>query len=178
MTTPFPRDIPGLHHAPEDTIGRQRRDWIIPETAVHRRGFLKGVIAGGAGIGLAALGVFPPAKRALAEGYTILHQCPANNAGDQCEPGCSPSDVCSGGSNGPCCINNDWHKSWHQSNGNYNLRPNQCIIGQDWDGWDWSQQNCGICASLIYKCHDGKKKLPGGSWKNTICRVITYCAPA
>lgn len=121
-----------------------------------RRSFIKGAGVAITGVGLAALGVFPAAKEARADGYKIWLDTstgPCGPDGDSrfgCSPGCGPSQVCS-----HCCTSSGWHRT----DGHHSLRPNVCYSG-GFDGWNWK---CGTHA--IYRCHDGWD----GSTK-TICR--------
>ena len=143
-----------------------------------RRRVLGGALAVATCTGLAALGVFPQARDALAEGpegrYGYRHHrgaCPSYASGHNCEPGCGPSpvylDTCE-----PAGFYRGWFKN-RPSEG-YRLRPGQCLSG--FDSWEWRYSGrCGACARVIaYRCHDGYKRI-GGGWFNAICRHVEGC---
>ena len=141
-----------------------------------RRGFLRGALAGGAAVGLAALGVFPRAREALAHhsnshyGYRIwTGACPSYAAGHNCEPGCGPSTIYV-----DACEPSGAYEGWHKASSGYRLRPGACRSG--YDGWTWRYgARCGQCSNVIeYRCHDGYK-LIGGGYHNSICREVTEC---
>lgn len=117
-----------------------------------RRTVLSGIATAGFSTGMAALGVFPAAREARAEGYTILGRCYANYRGT-CSPGCGPSVVCDS-----CCKTFGAHKGYHYNSsesGNHSLRPNQCPR-RPYDGWLWKVGRCGNCRhSRTFRCHDG-----------------------
>lgn len=138
----------------------ERTDW-----SATRRRFLASFGAAAIGVGLASLGVFPPAREALAHRRNINPSCLAVNENDQCNPGCGPSDVCS-----HCCAS-----GWHRETGNYMLRPHECPPGQHYDGWLWSYSNdCACCAAITWRCHDGEYNT-GSGWVDTICRHKYGC---
>ncbi|GAA1546005.1 hypothetical protein GCM10009678_30850 [Actinomadura kijaniata] len=178
-------DVPPLHgprqHGAERVRRRAPRERRPARARVGRRGVLAGLAAAGAAVGLNALGVFPPARQALAAGYRapggyqIYPRCPSYAANHNCSPGCGPSVVCS-----DCCRTSGTYKGYHKSGkshpGKYKLRPNQCY-GGGWDGWLWAySRRCGSCArGVTWRCHDGWKKSSRGSWYKTICRKATSC---
>jgi hypothetical protein len=137
-----------------------------------RRSVLGGIVAVGSGIGLTALGIFPPARKAIAGSYDFKGlPCPSYAASHNCSPGCGPSPVCA---NGECCWPN---KHVHRGSGKWRLRPNQCYGGV-YDGWLWSYTGqCGSCSrGVTYRCHDGYYVSPTtGHWWPTICRWRMSC---
>ena len=120
--------------------------------ATSRRGFIRGFVGGAIGVGITALGIFPPAREALAhDGHliwtgTTTGPCAPGNyaAGHNCDPICGPSQVCAG-----CCATSGTYAGYHKSAYPYSWRPNQCWSGT-YDGWRWS------CNSQPYRCHDGR----------------------
>lgn len=166
-------DIPSLH-GPEPHGPPRRRYEPLHSRRQERRSFLKAATAAGAGIGLAALGVFPPVRQARADGYSILGTCPSYAASHNCTPGCGPSAICGSWN----CCNPSTHPTYpgyHKNDGvTYRLRPNQCA-GGIWDGWSWYYDGlCGACRAVKFRCHDGYKKI-NGSWVKTICKWTLYC---
>jgi hypothetical protein len=134
-----------------------------------RRTVLGGALAAGTGVGMAVLGIFPPARRAMADGYDILNSCPAYASSHDCTPGCGPSPVCA-----DCCTPVPYILAgWHKDNTftNYWLRPNECASGT-YDGWNWKYtQPCAGCgAGVTWRCHDGWK-WSGTAWGKTICKA-------
>ncbi len=173
------RGIPGTDEAASGPPVRRDVPRDRATAGWSRRSFMQLAAAAGAGVGLAVLGVFPVVRRARADGYEIKDlPCPGYASGHNCSPGCGDSDVCGGGSDGPCCENGSgyWHLSGAQSNDQYRLRMNECVTGTGWDGWKWDPGACGACSSVIYRCHDGKKRQSDGSYKPDICRHAVYCA--
>jgi hypothetical protein len=169
--------VPATDEPHEGAVFERRIFWEDPEPGWNRRSFFALVGAVGAGIGLVMVGVFPKARQALADGYTIKDEpCPAGNTGDQCSPGCGDSPVCGGGSDGPCCENgsNFWHLSGAQGGDAYRLRPNECYAGT-YDGWKWGFAPCGGCDSVVFRCHDGKKRQGDGTYDPDICRHAVFC---
>jgi hypothetical protein len=137
---------------------------------VTRRRFTQAALAAATGLGLASLGVFPPAREAFADGYDMIQGCNGIRY-DDCT-GCGPSTKCR--SVGCCNASN-----WHRNDGvDWILRTNQCkgtggVSGKD--GWWWdlpASAPCG-CSPLRHrwKCHDGwKLNAPGGEDNvKTIC---------
>ncbi|MFB4314821.1 hypothetical protein [Actinomadura sp. 21ATH] len=177
-------DVPplrGPRPAGAERVRRRRAAEEAPRARVARRSVLSGVAAAGAAAGLNALGVFPPARKAIAAGYSmrgyydIYGRCPSYAANHNCSPGCGPSLVCS-----VCCRTSGKYKGFHRSGvsdpGRYKLRPGQCY-GSGWDGWLWSySKSCGSCKKgVTWRCHDGWKKSAKGNWYKTICRKATSC---
>ncbi|GAA2414673.1 hypothetical protein GCM10010191_25880 [Actinomadura vinacea] len=176
-------DVPPLH-GPRPTGAervRRRGRGAGPRPRPARRNVLAGLAAAGATAGLNALGVFPPARQAIAAGfsmrgyYDIYARCPSYASNHNCSPGCGPSLVCS-----VCCRTSGKYKGFHKSGvsdpGRYKLRPGQCY-GSGWDGWLWSYSaRCGSCKKgVTWRCHDGWKKSKRGNWYKTICRKATSC---
>jgi|tagenome__1003787_1003787.scaffolds.fasta_scaffold20891610_3 hypothetical protein len=162
---------------------------------VGRRSMLGGALAAGTTAGLVAVGVFAPARKAMASGYTlkgwtpgsytkgltpgyydIYNACPSYASSHNCSPGCGPSTVVS-----TACRTSGTYKGYHKSGvsdpGKYKLRPNQCYAGK-YDGWIWHYANpCGNCkTSVTWRCHDGWKKSATGSWYKSICRWAHACS--
>jgi hypothetical protein len=153
---------------------RARRDLLAPGPT--RRSFLGGALAAGGAVGLAALGVFPRARAALAAptgvGYRVhTGGCPSYASGHECQPGCGPSPVYA-----DTCEPSGSYRGWFKNrpSSGYRLRPGQCLSG--YDAWVWRfSGRCGWCQhSIEYRCHDGYK-LIGGVWFNAICRRATRC---
>lgn len=139
-----------------------------------RRRFLGGVAAVSTALALAALGIFPPAREAFADGYDVWTSTTTGPCGSggyavnhNCSPGCGPSAVCSGGSNGTCCNTNVWHCTGGDGcagPNQYSLRPNECYQSF-YDAWMWK------CSSTLkYRCHDGWTCILHGGCVRTICR--------
>lgn len=149
----------------------------------NRRQLLRRAFGGAVALGLVSLSYVPPARRAYAShsgnfGYRIKQNCPGANEDDQCNPGCSPSPVCGGMSDGPCCVESGHKEGWHKANGcEWKLRPGECTNDGTKDGWKWSQGSCGVCdQGLTYRCHDGFAcNANCGSCDNRICRHVTFC---
>jgi hypothetical protein len=165
-----------------DVSGRQ--DWVLPlnGSTWTRRSFLKMIAATGTGLGLASLGLLPPAHRALAshvgtDGYQIADTCRGIDYSDSCScGGCTCSKVCSA-----CCIkDSDAHKlGWHKADGvDYKLRKNECSpTPTDFDGWKWKKNGCcGVCLDPRYRCHDGKD-CTGSVCVETVCKWNIECPP-
>ncbi len=135
--------------------------------ALSRRTLLQA----GTAVGMAALSIFPAARRAYADGYTIYGGCPAYAADHNCSPGCGPSPIF-----GDACNTSGTYTGFHKNNGTtWKLRPNQCYAGT-YDGWLWRYAgSCGACACGVERrCHDGYKKTSSG-WVRSICRWNTSC---
>ena len=135
--------------------------------ALSRRTLLQA----GTTLGMAALSVFPAARRAYADGYTIYGGCPTYAADHNCSPGCGPSPIF-----GDACNTSGTYTGFHKNNGTtWKLRPNQCYAGT-YDGWLWRYAgSCGACACGVERrCHDGYKKTSSG-WVRSICRWNTSC---
>lgn len=162
-----------------DDAPRRRRSAEGFRYAAHptRRGFLAGVLAAGVGAGVAALGVFPRARPAIADpsgqyGYRIFpNGCPPYAGDAECEPGCGPSQVLA-----DTCEPSGDYRGWFKNRPaeGYRLRPGACWAG--YDGWRWGHSGtCGNCSQHIeYRCHDGYK-LIGGGWYPKICRKVLDC---
>jgi hypothetical protein len=140
--------------------------------APTRRGFLRGAAAAGIGLGLGALGLLPPARRAYAyhengsDGYQIYTgACPSYAGPHNCSPGCGPSTV-----HPDACHESGHFVGWHKNVGRvYKLRKNECVRGTGWDGWNWRYSaRCGNCGGgVTYRCHDG--------WRCDACRRRIAC---
>lgn len=147
---------------------------------VARRSFVKGAVAFGSLAGFTALQIFPQARHARAghvgsEGYEIKPlPCPSGHGGDGCLPGCTDSPV----RPNSCHDDSSNHKyGWHKDNTcNWVLRPNDCVTGQDHDGWKWDPGECGCCRDTIYRCHDGKHRDDSCNFiEPSVCRWTTHC---
>jgi hypothetical protein len=180
--------IPPLRGPRPDGAERVRRHApAATAEGVGRRSMLGGAMAAGTTVGLAALGVFAPARKALASGYSlegwaltsgyydIYRTCP-DTGSHHCSPGCGPSTVVAA-----ACRTSGTYRGYHRSSvsdpGRYKLRPNQCYAGK-YDGWLWVYSHaCGNCAhSVTWRCHDGWKKSSTGSWYKSICRWAHACS--
>ena len=152
----------GTATRPRPPASRLKTSW-----AVSRRTLLQA----GTAVGMSALSVFPAARRAAADGYTIYSTCPAYAADHNCSPGCGPSPVF-----GDACNTTGTRTGWHKNDGtNWKLRPNQCYAGT-YDGWTWKYSGaCGSCAcGVTRRCHDGYKKTSSG-WVKSVCRWNYNC---
>ncbi|MDO3703063.1 peptidoglycan-binding protein [Micromonospora sp. C28SCA-DRY-2] len=135
--------------------------------ALSRRTLLQA----GTAVGMAALSVFPAARRAYADGYDIYGSCPSYAADQNCSPGCGPSPIFAA-----ACNTSGTYAGFHRNDGTtWKLRPNQCYAGT-YDGWLWRYQGaCGACAcSVERRCHDGYRMTSSG-WVRSICRWNTDC---
>lgn len=138
---------------------------------VQRRTVLRAGAALGTAIGMAAIGVFPAARRAVADGFDIFPSCPSYATDHNCSPGCGPSTIF-----GDACETSGPNLGFHRNDGvNWMLRPNQCFSGT-YDGWIWRYQGaCGTCACFVERrCHDGYRQT-GSGWVRSICRWNTDC---
>lgn len=148
--------------APVRTDGRTRAGWALSRRALLRAG---------TAVGMAALSVFPAARRAYADGYTIYDGCPTYASDHNCSPGCGPSTIFA-----DACNTSGTYTGFHKTDGvTWTLRPNECYAGT-YDGWLWHYQGaCGACAcSVERRCHDGYRKTSSG-WVKSICRWNTQC---
>lgn len=138
---------------------------------LRRRSVLTAVLAGGTAAGFAALGVFPAARRAYADGYAIYGSCPSYADDHNCSPGCGPSTIYP-----DACEISGANLGFHRDDGTtWTLRPNQCFSGT-YDGWLWMYNGaCGACACYVERrCHDGYRRTSSGFVKS-ICRWNTQC---
>lgn len=125
----------------------------------------------GTALGMAALSIFPAARQAWADGYTIYDSCPSYADDHNCSPGCGPSTIFA-----DSCNTSGTYTGYHKTDGvTWTLRPNQCYAGT-YDGWLWRYQGaCGACACGVERrCHDGYRKT-GSGWVKSICRWNTDC---
>ena len=147
-----------------------------------RRSFLKAAAALGTGVAFAALGLFPLARRARADGYDIAQSCPGNPSSEYggCL-GCYGSTVCTPSPCGSCCTSAD---CWHRDDGaNHWLRPNQCQYAggaPGYDGWKWKTvSGCAGCSGstpyALWRCHDGYTRLETGAALKTVCSKRVGC---
>lgn len=131
----------------------------------------RSVMQAGTAVGLALLGAFPAARRAIADGYTIYPRCPSYANDHNCSPGCGPSTIFA-----DACNTSGSNVGFHKDDGvTWTLRPNQCFSGS-YDGWLWRHEGaCGACAcSIERRCHDGYRQT-GSGWVRSICRWNTNC---
>jgi hypothetical protein len=123
-------------------------------------------------VGFTALGVFPQARKAYADGYDIwTGSCPSYASDHDCSPGCGPSAIY-----GEACETSGEHAGFHKDDGvTWTLRPNQCYAGS-YDGWLWRYDGeCGSCGCHVERrCHDGYRSTTSG-WVRSICRWNTEC---
>jgi hypothetical protein len=161
--------------SPQDTAVSQLVSQPKKE-GIGRRRFLKQSATVLALIGVKSLGIFPPAKWALADGYDIYQQlddgpCHQTSTGNgygyakqhNCSPGCGPSPICDHRSMGPCCDNNGWHRN--DGAAGYYLRPNDCFRALQWpDGWRWRCDS-----NTVYRCNDGWFRCCA-DWYPDVCR--------
>jgi hypothetical protein len=161
-------DIPNLADPrPAGAAPIKRRASALSGPNWSRRVFVRTTGATLAGLGLAALGLLPPARQAVAGTRDINPNCLPINASNDCFPGCGPSTLCF-----DCCGSDGWHRS----TGNYRLRSDNCPKGTGYDGWLWRfNANCNCCRSfIVFRCHDGYK-WTGSGWVTTICRWTVGC---
>ncbi len=97
-------DIAVLEEGRPAHASRVRRRGAVVVPGIPRRTFLQTAGAAGMGIGLMALGVFPPARRVLAhDGHEIY---PETNSEGPCAPGqYAANDECSPGCTRTPCVN-------------------------------------------------------------------------
>lgn len=137
-----------------------------------RREFLRHSAVVGAAVGVAALGVLPPARRAWAghpEDRMAPGGCSANAGGSQ-------NDDCSGCNPGRphcCCADSGWHRH----DGAYSLRPQECNTSTNsYDGWKWHKAGC--CPNgkrdQTWRCHDGWRM---NMAERTVCKRRTAASP-
>ncbi|MBO4207682.1 peptidoglycan-binding domain-containing protein [Micromonospora echinofusca] len=153
---------PADRRVPEEPGGRTRGGWELSRRALLRAG---------TAIGMAALSVFPAARRAYADGYSIYNGCPTYASDHNCSPGCGPSTIFA-----DACNTSGTYLGFHKNDGvTWTLRPNECYAGT-YDGWLWLYQGaCGACAcSVERRCHDGYRRTSSG-WVKSICRWNTQC---
>lgn len=153
---------PAGRRVPVDPDGSGRTGW-----ALSRRGLLRA----GTAVGMAAISIFPAARRAHADGYSIYASCPSYASDQNCSPGCGPSTIFA-----DACNISGTYAGYHKNDGvTWILRPNECYAGT-YDGWLWLYQGaCGACAcSVERRCHDGYRKTSSG-WVKSICRWNTRC---
>src|SRR5690348_9540716 len=78
------------------TAVRRRPKDALPTATGGGAGFAikrRTMFQAGTALGLAALGVFPAARRAYADGYSIYTSCPSYATDHNCSPGCGPSTI-------------------------------------------------------------------------------------
>lgn len=160
--------VPSLRSA---TVAKRRaRNSRITYMLPRRRLFQAATAAS-----FAAMGVFPVARAAYADGYDIYTgPCPSYAENHDCSPGCGPSTIF-----GDACETSGDYLGFHRDDGvDWILRPNQCYSGT-YDGWLWKYENaCGSCAcSVERRCHDGYRNT-GSGWVRSICRWNTDCGCA
>jgi hypothetical protein len=178
-------DIAPLEGAPPTNAARKRRVGESAQYVPSRRDVLRGMLAVGAGAGIAALGVFPTARPAGASsppgGWKIWSGCSGLGSwvsDDNCN-GCNQKTLC-------CCDANGYHKG-SDYGCKYALRPDQCASG-GYDGWTWTYGGCCwvACQKCVknrkWRCTDGYYNSDcAGSPVQSICRYVvtwgTGCSP-
>jgi hypothetical protein len=165
--------IPPLRGARPDgaAVVKRRLPKATSWPTMRRRSVLAAAIAGGTAAGFAALGVFPAARRAYADGYSIYDRCPSYAVDQDCSPGCGPSTIYP-----DACEISGANLGFHRDDGTtWTLRPNQCFSGT-YDGWLWMYSGaCGVCTCYVERrCHDGYRRTSAGFVKS-ICRWNTRC---
>lgn len=182
-------DIPDFHTPPSTVtayhVRKPQSAWLVRPSS--RGDFLRRVGVAAMGIGIASLGVFPPARKAFAshagtDPFQIKGlPCPSYADTHNCNPGCGPSPL---DFNGCQSDSSSHYYGWHRGNCSsyigfkWRYRPNECITGQTWDGWLWKHTGiCGFCANTItYRCHDGKRCDSNcANCVNTVCRWQVGC---
>ncbi|THA26435.1 peptidoglycan-binding protein [Streptomyces sp. RKND-216] len=159
---------PDARPARRRRAGRERETAAFAGLVPTRRRILQAATA----VGFAALGMFPAARKAYADGYDIwTGSCPSYASDHNCSPGCGPSTVFAA-----ACATTGAHAGFHKNDGvTWTLRPNQCYSGS-YDGWLWRySKECGTCGCGIERrCHDGYHNT-GSGWVRSICRHTTDC---
>ncbi|HEX2771928.1 MAG TPA: hypothetical protein VHN18_05790, partial [Micromonosporaceae bacterium] len=127
-------DVPALRGTDPGTgtASRRRppasltRSRLTTSWALSRRTLLRA----GTALGMTALSIFPAARRAYADGYTIYDGCPTYASNHNCSPGCGPSAIFAA-----ACNTSGTYTGFHKNDGTtWKLRPNQCYAGT-YDGW-------------------------------------------
>lgn len=142
-------EIVSLEGPPPEGSARVRRSAPKAPFAPTRRDVLKAVLINGAGLGIAALGLLPPARRVRADtpvgGWKIWEGCAGLGTwvdDDNCN-GCNQRLFC-------CCNSSGFHLG-PASGCNYRFRPDQCHSG-GYDGWTWQ---VGTCCHFPSSCGPG-----------------------
>jgi hypothetical protein len=142
----------------------------------ERRTVLRAAVTGITAVGISALGVFPAARRAYADGRDVWDgACPAYAQNHDCSPGCGPSRV-----DPNACRSDGFHRYDSLDSFNwYSIRPNQCtVLMPTADGWTWRYDgSCMGCLWIKYRCMDGWfTTCYEQCWTSaTICRWIVGC---
>ncbi len=173
------------------TLTRQRITTRAPYSPT-RRDFLRGALALGAGVGIAALGVFPAARRAAAQhgSWKIWDGTEHGFSGacgglgtwaddDDCN-GCNQKKLC-------CCNSFGYHQGPDQSC-HAKHRPDVCKddpnSSDDYDGWNWGYNGCCLTScpgcpthctgkqNNKWRCSDGyyRSDCSTTNWVESICR--------
>jgi hypothetical protein len=174
-------EIVSLDGPPPNHGRRIRRSGTRAPYAPTRRDLLKGLLVGSAGLGLAVLGILPPARRVRADapegGWRIWDGCAGlgtwvNN--DNCN-GCNERLF--------CCCNSEGYHLGPASGCKYKFRPNTCKDGV-YDGWTWQVADCcpvsgcGTGCTRSYRnrkwrCSDGYfRSTCSAAWVPSICRWV------
>ncbi len=178
------QDIPTVDIDQVDSGASSR--WVL---GWDRRQFLRAAAGTGMAIGLTSLGVFPPARKALAshpgtEGYQIKSlPCPGDYGYEDCGTPCAPSTIYQ-----DACYTDPGHHyyGWHRHGCTiaytkaWRLRQNGCDPGTQWDGWKWQVANCANCNSAVFRCHDGYRCQTGQNCDlsfcdNSVCKWLIGC---
>jgi len=179
-------EIPAMHVDDSDPQAHDR--W--PLRSWDRKRFLRVTAGTGMAIGLASLGVFPPARKALAshpgtQGYQIKSlPCPGDYGTETCNVPCAPSTIYPN-----ACFTDPGHHyyGWHRHGCTvaytraWRLRQDGCDPGTSWDGWKWSVANCENCSgSAVFRCHDGYNCQTGQNCDlaycdNSVCKWFIGC---
>jgi hypothetical protein len=184
-------DIPTLYAA-DGHARRSRAGSRWPVVSWNRGQFLRATAGTGMAIGLASLGIFPPARKALAshvgsEGYEIKPlPCPSGHGGDTCAVPCSPSTIYPNA----CYTDPGNHFVGYHRHGctiaftrAWRLRQDDCLdVPSDWDGWKWSESSCEGCGTAVFRCHDGYNCPTGINCNNpvqncdtSVCKWLISC---
>lgn len=178
-------DIPRLKGPRPKGSPKIRRTRQTAHT-ISRRNVLKGTLVVGSIVAMKVLGVLPPARKALADGYDVYPDCNGGqNKGSSysgCK-GCCCSTVCST-CGSECCVG-DAGGCWHRNDGiNWWLRPNQCVWSggaAGYDAWKWKAgtsgcANCGGSTPYAqWRCHDGYTRLDGFGAFESACKKHLGC---
>lgn len=148
--------------------------------------FIKASVTTAMGVGLASLGIFPPAREARAshvgtDPFQIKElPCPSYATNHNCVPGCGDSEP---DLNGCQTDSSSHYYGWHRGGCNaawgnkWRYRPDECVSGTDRDGWKWDfGSQCGCCQTVLFRCHDGKRCDSNcANCVKTICKWTLSC---
>jgi hypothetical protein len=136
--------------------------------APSRRDFIKGAMAAGTGVGLAALGVFPLGRVARAQHgtWSIEQDCSGLSYAD--DDNCDGCDL--PGSPACCCASDGFYDGTTCFRKH---RPDDCQSGTGYDGWKWMTSICCVtsCGSLGCQCRTNREWRCSDGWKRSNCDI-------